>query len=186
MQSNVTSNLNPTQLVIRNSGVDPVVQIAIVVAVGSAITALSASLSPIILARINNRLRTRERAEDFERQDAVTRRTEEVARIAAVNATDTRTQLKQIHTLVNSDMTAARQSELDQTILSLALMRRVISLIETVGQEPSTEDLATIEQTEKRIIELRAMLADRLVQMKEVEAATAVADQPSQPSQPSA
>jgi len=98
-------------------------------------------------------------------------RTDEVARLAAETATSTdvqlsalRTQNDEIHTLVNSDMTAARESDLEQNRISLALMRKVVSIERAGGGEASEGDLAAIERTEKRIDELEAILADRLAQ----------------------
>ena len=96
-------------------------------------------------------------------------RTDEVARLAAAAAAATDSQLRQIHTLVNSDMTAARQSELDQTRITLIMLRKVVALHEAAGRAPTADDLAAIETTEGRVRELEAILADRLVQMRVVE-----------------
>lgn len=77
-------------------------------------------------------------------------------------------QLRQIHTLVNSDMTSARMGELSQTIISLALMNKLMDLEVAAGRDV-TEDATLITQTEERIEDLRSALADRRVQQAKVE-----------------
>jgi hypothetical protein len=87
-------------------------------------------------------------------------------------------QTKRIHTLVNSDMTAARQSELDQTRAMTVVLRRVISLAQnTPGAEPDERDVQALEAASLRIADLEAILADRMQQMRIVEAQAAVAAQ---------
>lgn len=80
----------------------------------------------------------------------------------------TNSKLDVIHTLVNSNMTAAMQAELDATVRELALMREVIALKSEHGRDPSADALAAIESTTKKIAELRAVLADRAQPKKEV------------------
>lgn len=81
------------------------------------------------------------------------------------NATRTTNyKLDVIHTLVNSNMTAAMQAELDATVRQLALMREVTELKKTAGHDPSEETLAALELTRVKISELRAVLRDRLRQ----------------------
>jgi hypothetical protein len=77
--------------------------------------------------------------------------------------------LKEIHTLVNSDMTSARQSELDQTRLTLVMLRKIVRLIENSGAKVGEEDLKLISETEIKIKDLELILADRMEQMKIVE-----------------
>lgn len=77
-------------------------------------------------------------------------------------------QLRQIHTLVNSDMTSARMGELGQALLSLSLMKRLMALEEAAGNDTSKE-AALIARTEERVEELRATLADRRVQQAKLE-----------------
>lgn len=97
-------------------------------------------------------------------------RTNEVARLAALNVATTDAQLKQIHTLVNSEMTAARQAELDQTRITLIMLRKVVAMDKANGREPEPEDLEAIITTGARITELQAILADRLAAFHDVEA----------------
>ncbi len=69
--------------------------------------------------------------------------------------------LEQIHTLVNSNLSAALQGELDQTRRILILLRRIEAM--TSG-EPTAEEHSVIEQTKLRIAELETTLADRATQ----------------------
>ena len=82
-------------------------------------------------------------------------------------------QARRIHTLVNSDMTAARQSELDQTRATLVISRRIVALARAGGDKPLTEDTDAIGRLESRVTELEQILADRLHQARIVEAEAA-------------
>src|SRR5580692_8850268 len=111
--------------------------------------------------------RDKERKEDWDRQDEVAKqaavaakllldaqqesisRTDEVAKVAAETNKNIQSQLvevneqgKKIHALVNSDMTAARTNERNQTILTLAALRRVQALSKSLGidSNPSEEE----------------------------------------------
>jgi hypothetical protein len=108
------------------------------------------------------------------------RRTNEVAAAAAERDSQVALQLskidaqaQRIHTLVNSDMTAARQSERDQTIAMTAVLRKVIALAESRGQVPDKTDIQALAAAERRVTELDQILADRLAQMRVVEAEAA-------------
>lgn len=72
-------------------------------------------------------------------------------------------QLRQIHTLVNSDMTAARQGELNQTSVTVIVLKRLRALDEAAGRATIEDDLL-IANTEARAEELRGLLADRRIQ----------------------
>jgi EAL domain-containing protein (putative c-di-GMP-specific phosphodiesterase class I) len=69
-----------------------------------------------------------------------------------------------IHTLVNSEKTLALQDKLDGLVRELVLLRMVVALHRADGAEPSTEALAEIANTETKIVELKRLLAERLVQ----------------------
>jgi polyhydroxyalkanoate synthesis regulator phasin len=104
------------------------------------------------------------------------RRTDEVARLTASQAVQTDRKLdaidaqaKRIHTLVNSDMTAARQSELDQTRAMVAVLRRVTSLAQEKGTAPDPRDMEALSTADARVGELEQILADRLHQLHQVE-----------------
>jgi len=152
------------------------------------IVAILPTLGTWIAIRANGRERRKDQQATWDRDDKVAAKAAEAARLllaaqqesiartdavaahvaAATASTDGK--LDAIHTLVNSDMTAARQSELDQTRVTLVMLRKVVALDHAAGREPSDADLATIETTEARIEELQAILADRLAQQQAVEA----------------
>lgn len=71
-------------------------------------------------------------------------------------------QLHQIHTLVNSNLSASMRAELEATIRDAASMREVIELKRSVGRAPSAEATQAVEATDARIAELRAALRDRM------------------------
>jgi hypothetical protein len=155
--------------------------------------AIPAFLGPWIAIRANGRERRKDQAATWARDDEVAaqaakaaelllaaqqetiKRTNEVARHVAAATAKTDEKLDAIHTLVNSDMTAARQSELDQTRVTLVMLRKVVALDHAAGRAPSEQDVATIETTEARITELQAILMDRLAQQQAVEAETRAA-----------
>ncbi len=146
------------------------------------------ALGPVLLIRANGRERRKDQRLTWERDDAVAAQAAEAARLllaaqresiartdlvaehVAASTSLTANKLDAIHTLVNSDMTAARQSELDQTRVTLVMLRKVVALDRAAGREPTDTDTVTIETTEARIIELEAILADRLAQQRAVEA----------------
>ncbi len=134
-------------------------------------TAVTTTITPVSMALITARTARRDKLEDYARQDAVAAKAAEAAKllIAAnvrveASARGTSDKLDAIHSLVNSNMTAAMQAELDATVRELAMMREVIELKRTAGKEPSPESLAAKEMTKTRIAELTAALNDRRTQ----------------------
>ena len=121
-------------------------------------------------------LKSREKAEDYARQDAVAEKVERVAIAAANAAKEARAQLaaiekqgKEIHTLVNSDMTAARTSERDSTKLLLIALKQVRTLSEKTGVPLDTGSEEQITAAEARVVELDHILADRLAAQTKVD-----------------
>jgi predicted RNase H-like nuclease (RuvC/YqgF family) len=112
------------------------------------IVAFGTTAGPIFLAYLTNNQRRQEKLEDWRRQDEVAARL-----LAATKHTDE--VLDTIHTLVNSNMTAAMQSDLNSMKAQLALMKQVFRLTGKVAQDPS------IEVVEARIAELTSQLEDR-------------------------
>lgn len=115
-----------------------------------------------------------------EAQTATIARTDEVARLAAESDQQIRNQLqaideqgKQIHILVNSDMTAARTNERDQVRLTLLALKRVQALSLKLGVAIADDELKAIEAAEQRIVELDAILADRHAAQVAIEAEAA-------------
>jgi hypothetical protein len=136
---------------------------------------LTASM-PVWLARQASAARAAEKAADYARQDVVAAKVEEAAKAArevsqtlAATTKTTNDKLDVIHTLVNSNMTAALQAEYDATTRELAMMHEVIEVKKTMGREPTEMALAAIKATEEKLGELRATLDDRLKQAKVVE-----------------
>jgi CO dehydrogenase/acetyl-CoA synthase alpha subunit len=163
---------------------DPVAIAAI-----AAIAGMGTVFSPLILSHMAARARRTEKQLDWARedkvaaqaaeaaalllarQDAVAAQAAEAARLllaanerVARTAAVTNRKLDVIHTLVNSNLTAAMQAEHDATVRTLAMMREVVDLRRAAGNEPSPETLAAIEATETRIGEQTAALDDRLAQ----------------------
>jgi hypothetical protein len=157
-------------------------------------------ISPTIVALLAGRQQRKAKEQDWAREDAVADKAvlvakqasaaaqlllaaqeteavarQEVARLAAENNAATASQLKQIHTLVNSDMTAARQSELNTFRQLIESQKAQVKLISGHNLEAPTDLLESIKANEERVQELRAVLADRLRQQEVVEAEQVIA-----------
>lgn len=149
---------------------------------------ISAIVGPSVLAFFTGRQRANEKKLDWARQDEVAAQAAKAAtalvegqkeaaellvvaneRVAEA-AESTSAKLDVIHTLVNSNMTAAMQAELDATVREVAMMKEVIRLNQVAGSKPSADARATLKATEEKISELKATLSDRLKQTKVAEA----------------
>ena len=135
--------------------------VALVVAIFTSITA------PLILAHRTDKMHREDREADYARQDALAARLVEQNKAAAEV---TNGKLDTIHTLVNSNMTAAMQSELDSVRRELVLMHEIIDLKRSAGTEPTKEALRAISATRDRIDELAAALEDRQQATDRIEA----------------
>jgi hypothetical protein len=131
---------------------------------------ISGIVAPVVLSIIDSRGRSREKQEDWARQDAVAAQAAEAARLllganerVAESTQQTNTKLDVIHGLVNSNMTAALQDQLDTNIREVALMREVVGLHRAQGRDPSPEALEAITFSEGKIAELKSQIADRAV-----------------------
>ena len=82
-----------------------------------------------------------------------------IAEQAAEDAKSTAKSLSAIHTLVNSNLAAAKQGELDATRRDLASLQEVVSLKESQGLSVSPESLAVIIEVKERIAEMNAAAA---------------------------
>lgn len=159
---------------------------------GLAIVALlTAVIGPVTLAHLQGKQQLAAKLEDWRRQDEVAARAAEVAKqllakqeetaqktreaaellvennkVVAETAEITNGKLDQIHTLVNSNMTEALQSELDSVRAQLAMMRELITFKVAQGVEPSEETAATLKALEIKAQKLAANLKDRLEQTK--------------------
>jgi hypothetical protein len=119
-------------------------------------------VSATVSAHFLNRSNKVERKEDLQRQDKV------ADLLAEVNE-NTNSKLDTIHVLVNSNMTAAMQAELDATIRELAMMKEVISLNRAAGRSPAVEAISALDMTQAKISELKSQLADRARQTRVAE-----------------
>ena len=160
------------------------------IAIITIISAGCAGISPVILAWLTGRQNTAMRRDQYAREDEISSRTAEAARLllvanervaastAATNkkidttnetlatANENLGKIKSlsetIHALVNSNLTASKQAELDATKHTLSVMREMLDIKKAIGIEPTPEVLSEISGTEKRISALTAEMADRL------------------------
>jgi len=89
--------------------------------------------------------------------------TAEAAEKLVVSQAQTAEQLQKIHTLVNSDMTAARTAERDSQKLL------VIALRKNLGMADDKQVRKEIAEAEERIDELNRILADRLASQNRID-----------------
>jgi hypothetical protein len=148
------------------------------------IVALIVAVGAIIQIHVNGQQRSRDKQEDWERQDIVanrlTARQDAIAaqareaasllvannRVVAETAAQTQGQLTVIHDLVNSTMTEAKQSELVALRGQLVLMGRVMALNEEQGITPTDEDRAALDAIDARVAEVQAIVDDRVHQQQ--------------------
>lgn len=128
----------------------------------SIIVALIVSvLAPTIVAWQTNRSRRAEKREDWARLDQVRDQAAEAARLLVQSNNVTNSKLDVIHTLVNSNMTAAMQDALDSTIRERAALMELAELRRATGSDPKAETTAAIALASSIIADLQATLADR-------------------------
>ena len=128
-------------------------------------------ISPSVLAYFTNRARRADKKLDWAREDDVAERAKQTARLLVENnervartSKETNLKLDQIHTLVNSNMTAAMRAELEATIQKLKLMREIVARDKADNITVLPEALRAIKDVEMKIGELTATLNDRLRQ----------------------
>lgn len=124
-----------------------------------------------LLSRSNARQRREEKQEDWDRQDAVAAKAAEAADLllaenkkVAATAVQTQRSLSEIHTLVNSNMTAAMQGQLVALKAQLALMERLAGV-----KSPTYDEKLATAGVVAQIAELEAALNDRLAATEVVE-----------------
>jgi hypothetical protein len=131
--------------------------------------------APTLLFYMTGRQHSRDKKEDWARQDLVAKRVAEATEAAqeiaqaATMAQDLAAEhlrkvgetVEVVHTLVNSDKTAAMQRELDDKRAALVMLREINRLHALAGGEPSEESLGAIAATESRIGELTAEMVQR-------------------------
>jgi hypothetical protein len=108
-------------------------------------------------------------------QQEVAAQAREAARLLAENnkmvaesAKQTGLKLDTIHTLVNSNMTAAMESERAAVAREITVMRELIELRRSMGQEPSQDTLSALDITQAKLLELDDNLAERAKTQEQV------------------
>lgn len=104
----------------------------------------------------------------LEAQNETKRRTDEVANRVAQSDREIKVQLTEIHRLVNSTLTEAREAELDSLVVSLGLLRRVIKLDREHGLPVNDADAESVLTKKDRIEQLQTVVADRHAQEKSI------------------
>jgi hypothetical protein len=169
---------------------------------------------PVILAWLTGRQRHKEKVEDWTRQDAIASKQQSAADLVALQAQEAAALLlasnkkvataaaqaatshdekledlavgqAAIHTLVNSQMTDALQSQLEAKRESLAALLEIIDLKKAAGQEPTPEALAAVDAIQVKVGELEHNLADRHTQAEVVVAQEQAASSAAAPLSPS-
>jgi len=129
-------------------------------------------VAPVVLTFFTGHQRREDKREDWARQDQVKADLmAENKRVADVLQAEnrkvmessqlTQEKLNEVHTLVNSNLTAELRDGRDSTQRILALMGEVIELRRASGKEPTAETLAVYESTRRKLAEQDAVLADR-------------------------
>lgn len=103
-----------------------------------------------------------------ERQSVLNDGLVEVARVAKEGTEGVNSQLKQIHTLVNSNLTAAMRGELTAVQSNLLALRK----LEALNPSSTPDELGAIKALETRERELSDTLTERLEQQKVIDAMT--------------
>ena len=85
----------------------------------------------------------------------------EAVRTAAEAAKNQSAKLEQIHSLVNSSLTAAMENELDARKSTLALLMGIIDTKKAASAAPNEELTVTADMTRKKITDLSSQLSDR-------------------------
>jgi hypothetical protein len=123
--------------------------------------AVIAALQLVVLALVQAAISARKEKRDYARQDLVALRVEKVARLAEEADRRTQAKLKEIHILVNSDMTAARTAERDAMKLLVVALKQVVTANAKLEIPSPKELIDEIARAEGRILELNDILADR-------------------------
>jgi len=136
--------------------------------IGAGVSLVTSVVAPIIHAHLTNAARAKEKAQDWARQDEVARRAEATAAeakkavdqvVVAAKVMDGK--LDAIHTLGNSGVVAGLQRELDDSETKLVMMKEIIGLRESSGQQPQEGSQAGIVAIEKKIKILKSDLEER-------------------------
>lgn len=153
-----------------------------------------AMISALATPWLQNWGRRQEKLDEYRRQDEVAKRAEDVSNslqasqnkltkqnddaakllLATNNKVDEHARvqeakLEQIHTLVNSNLTAEMQDRLAALKLVLVSLEEILTLKQTAAPDahPAEETVATVAATKIKIAELSKQIEDRIVQTKQ-------------------
>lgn len=137
-------------------------------------------LGPTVLLRLQGKQRREDLAIQWARDDALSARAEAIgqrvvqanqhtAEVVEATASSTASKLEVIHTLVNSQLTKALESERDAIRRELAMMEEVVAMKKTMGAAPSEGVLAAIAFTKAKLKDLELQLEDRARQQEIVD-----------------
>jgi hypothetical protein len=140
-------------------------------------TVIAVVAAPAIMATIQYAFQRGMKKQDWARQDVVAERVEQAARIlkdttAHTDATlvELKTGQKQIHTLVNSNLTSEMQSRKDSIERELVSLNELVSLKRKLRVKPNPRTLVAIKTAEASLAELELQLEDRIAATKKGEA----------------
>jgi len=134
---------------------------------------ITSILGPCVLMLLTGHQRSKEKQEDWRREDIVAEKAAEAAKLllaenkkVAASAKEASGKLDAIHILVNSNMTAAMEAQLVALQGQLVVMNRLAKI-----EDPTVNEQAAINAVEKQIAELTATVRDRLAATTKVEQA---------------
>lgn len=144
-----------------------------------AIALVVAVIGPMFLSWLTHRNAMRMKQQEWDRQDkvaadlrayqeTVTKGLDDVAKVQKETKDSTDSQLKQIHTLVNSNLTAAMRGELTAVQSNLLALRK----LESLNPSSTPEELGAIKSLETRERELSDTLAERMEQQRLIDKMT--------------
>lgn len=140
----------------------------------AAIVTVGGILSGITSALLAGWQRSKEKHEDWKRQDDVAARliasNLEMAAVAAETKAVLGDQLSVIHTLVNSQMTEQKQIALDASIRSLVSLEELVEERKANGRKPKPATLKLIKDSKEAIRSMEMDLADRRAVQSDLEA----------------
>jgi hypothetical protein len=145
----------------------------------------SSVTAPLIFAYRTQKMHREDRLAGYERDDALAKEktvaaAAHQAEIAAIEQHDlvakvdakvdrVDAQTERIHTLVNSDLTSARQDQLDQAEALIVVLRRIIGAARAAGSAPAPADLEALDVALAHRDTLEEILADRAQQQSKAE-----------------
>ncbi len=129
----------------------------------------TSTLAPTILLTVQLIAQRAKTRAEWKRQDEVSERVAWAAKLLESNTSHTNGMLdelhagqKQIHTLVNSNLTAEMQARKDSMVRELAVLREMAAMKTKANDKPFPETMQAIKSVKGSLAELSAQLQDRL------------------------